>query len=426
MSRFQIAAIALCFVVLLLDGFDALVMSFTGPTISDEWGLSSTSLGILFSSSLVGMAVGAVSLSALADRVGRRPVIVLSLVIVTAGMLASAFAGSLQQLALLRFLTGTGIGAALASVNIIVAEYSSKKWRGLAIGVVQTAYPLGATLGGALAVLLIERSGWEAVFLVGAAGSAVMIPVIMLYLPESLDFLVSRRTPDALQKINRQLARMGQSELDDYPPVSASPEKTGVGGLLTPAFLRSTVLLWLAFFMVMFCLYFTLNWTPKLLIESGLSTSEGISGGIVLHIGGIIGQLILGFAAGHFDLRRLLMIYYGTAVLAMIGFAFVLGELQLALVVAWLNGFFVLGAITGSYTVTHGVYPTKIRTTGLGWAIGIGRIGAIASPLIAGLMLDRGADVATLYLLFSTSMLFGMLAIMLLPRKESGRVGTTP
>lgn len=418
-SRYQISAIAVCFVIFILDGFDALVIAFTGPAISDAWQLTGTELGALFSSSLIGMAIGAIVLAPYADRYGRRPLVLVSLVIVTVGMLFSAFATSLTELAVLRVITGAGIGVALASVNIIVAEYSPARSRGMAIGILQTAYPLGAMMGGALAVVLVAASGWQSVFLAGAFGSALMIPIAMYTLPESIDYLLTKRPPNALENINRQLRRMNQKPISQMPAMTAPAHTVGIRGLLASRFRKSTLLLWVTFFMVMFCLYFILSWTPKLLIASGLSSSQGISGGVVLHIGGIAGQLTLGYLATRYNLRKILMSYLALAVIALTTFSFVIENLELALVVAWFSGFFVLGAITGSYTVTHSVYPTEIRTTALGWALGIGRFGAIASPLIAGSMLDNEYSPQTIYLLFGTSMLLGMFAIASLPKAQT-------
>ena len=425
-SRYQILAIAICFAIFILDGFDALVIAFTGPEISNALQLTGTELGALFSASLVGMAIGAIVLAPYADRYGRRPLVLSSLVIVTVGMLLSAFAGSLDTLILLRVLTGIGIGVALASVNIIVAEYSPAKSRALAIGIVQTAYPIGATLGGALAIVLIEHSGWQSVFVAGSLGSALLIPVALGLLPESIQYLASKQPPGALERINRQLSRMGRERISALPARAAAADAVGVRGLLGPAFLKSTLLLWAAFFIVMFCLYFVLSWTPKLLIESGLSSSEGISGGIVLHIGGITGQLMLGYLAARYDLRKLLAGYFGLAVIAMIAFGVLIENLPLALITAWLTGFFVLGAITGSYAATAAVYPTEIRTTALGWALGVGRIGAILSPTIAGLLLDRDVSPQSLYVLFGVTMLIGMIIVAGLPSAravDDGRPG---
>ncbi len=410
-SRFQIGAIGICFVILLLDGFDALAMSFTGPTISSEWGLSGMSLGMLFSASLVGMAIGAIFIAPIADKIGRRSTVITSLAIVTVGMAAAAVSETFNQLLAMRLLTGIGVGAALAGVNILVAEYAPAKQRSLAIGILQAGYPLGAMLGGVVAALAIASQGWQSVFIIGAVGSALMLPIAIFLLPESIDFLLVRRPADALHRINRQLVRMGHAEISELPSAPEVKTKRGLPGLFAPEFRRSTILLWITFFMVMFCLYFILSWTPKLLVASGLSTTQGISGGVLLHIGGICGQLLLGFLATRFRLYKVMVTYFGLAAMMMLVFAVVLNDLSVAFIIAPLIGAFVLGAITGSYAITHSLYPSEIRTTALGWAIGIGRIGAIVSPLAAGHLLDDGIQVSYLYVLFSVPMLLGMFAI---------------
>lgn len=418
-SAFQLSAIGICFVILMLDGFDALAMAFTGPTISTAWRLNGTELGVLFSASLVGMAIGAIAIAPAGDLYGRRLTVIVSLVLASAGMLFSATSSSLLPLAAMRFLTGVGVGTALASVNILVAEYAPARHRGLAIGIVQTGYPLGAMLGGVLAAMVIPQHGWQSVFLAGALASAAMIPVAVLLLPESVDFLLARQPRNALAAVNRQLRRMGHDELRQLPDMENRAARAGPRGLFTPQLRVSTLLLWSAFFMVMFCLYFVLNWTPKLLVASGLSTEQGISGGVLLHIGGIVGQIAFGFLAIRFRMHRLLFVYFGTGALAMLAFSLVLDHLVVALLVGGGIGFCVLGAITGCYAVTHGVYPTEARTTALGWAIGIGRIGAIVSPVVAGVLLDDDVTPAMLYVLFALPMVLGMLAIGALAKRET-------
>lgn len=193
MTSFQFLAIGMCIVLNMIDGFDVLVMAFTAASVSAEWSLNGAQIGLLLSAGLFGMAAGSLFIAPWADRFGRRPLILLCLAISGLGMLLSALSQTPLQLALLRGLTGLGIGGILASSNVIASEYSSTRWRGLAVSLQSTGYALGATLGGLLAVWLLTHWGWRSVFLFGGVVTLLVIPLVLLWLPESLDFLLARR-----------------------------------------------------------------------------------------------------------------------------------------------------------------------------------------------------------------------------------------
>jgi benzoate transport len=414
MSRFQLIAVAICFLINMLDGFDVLVIAFTANNISNEWALSGKSTGMLFSSGLAGMAIGAIFLGRLADVYGRRMLIVACLTIITLGMLLSSITNALYQLVAMRVLTGIGIGGALASVNIITAEYSSNKRRGLAISVVQVGYPLGGMIGGAVAAFLVPENGWRSIFVFGAFLSAIMIPVVLWRLPESIDYLLVKRPDDVLKRINNLLGRMGHEAISALSTMESQSVKlkASVRRLWTTEYRGATTLMWLGFFMIMASMYFVLSWTPKLLMDAGSSTKQGISGGMILHLGGIIGQLAFGFLSAKFALKRLIIIYMFVAAVCMILFGMYSHESIIAMYIAVGVGFFLMGAITGFYTLCPALYPADIRATAMGWAIGIGRIGAIFSPFVAGVLLDLEWTSSSLFIVFSIPMLVGLIFVM--------------
>ena len=190
MSVFQIQTVFICTLINMMDGFDVLVMSFAAASVSSEWTLSPYQLGILLSAGLFGMAIGSISLGALADRLGRKRLVNICLVIVTAGMFASAYSENQEQLLAFRFVTGIGIGGMLATLTTLVSEYSNESSRGLCIGFLQSGYPLGALLGGIVSVYLIDSFGWRSLFIFGGSLSLIMLPFVFWKLPESLDFLL--------------------------------------------------------------------------------------------------------------------------------------------------------------------------------------------------------------------------------------------
>ncbi len=412
MSRFQVLAVALCVVLNMLDGYDVLVMAFTASEVARDWRLSGAALGVLLSAGLFGMAAGSLFVAPWGDRFGRRAITLLCLGVISGGMLLSAAAQSPAQLTGLRVATGIGIGGILASLNVITSEYSSQRWRSTAISLQVTGYPIGATIGGTIAALLITRYGWRSAFLFGGVASASMIPVVIRSLPESLDFLLARRPADALRRLNDLLRRMGRPELNELP--EPKPEEGSARNPVSRLFDghagAATPLIWGAFFLLMFSFYFVTSWTPKLLVEAGLSTRQGITGGVLLNVGGIAGGTLFGVLVSRFPLKQLAVVNLAFTAAGTLCFGFVAAKLGVALLVALAIGVFLFGSMVGLYAAPL-LYPAAIRTTGMGWAIGIGRIGAILAPVSAGLLVDGGWSTPALYGAFAAPLLIAALLV---------------
>lgn len=417
MSRMQIVAVAVCITLNMLDGFDVLVVAFTASAISADWGLSGAQLGVLLSAGLFGMAGGSLFVAPWADRFGRRAIILFCLGVITVGMFLSALAQDMTQLAALRVLTGLGIGGMLASIGVITAEYSSNKWRSTNVSLQTTGYPVGATIGGAIAAVLIAHYGWRSAFVFGAIASALMFPFVLRYLPESMDFLLARRPPGALERINDLLRRMGRAQIAELPAPAKVIEPQSqnlIGGLFSGHMARSTLLIWSSFFLLMFSFYFVMSWTPRLLVSVGLSAQQGITGGVLLNLGGIFGGSLFAYLASRIALRRLTCIYLGMTAVFVILFGLLATALATAFVIALAIGIFLFGAMAGLYSLAPVLYPASVRTTGMGWAIGIGRIGAILSPMIAGLLVDAHWTTASLYVAFALPLLAAVVSVRLL------------
>ena len=415
MSRFQVLAVAVCLVINMLDGYDVLVMSFAAPFVAREWAISQTVTGWLLSASPIGMALGSLFLGPLADIFGRRRMTLWSLTAVTAGMLASAMAADYAQLIALRFFTGLGIGAMLASLTVVVAEYSSKRRRTLALSILQAGFPAGAMIWGIVAAPIILDFGWRWAFVFGGLLSGMMIPVAMAALPESLDYLLTSRPPGALDKVNRLLRRMGKSVVEELDArTQGRPRRAKLSSLFEHGRARNTLLIWVCFFCTLLVFYFFMSWTPKLLIDAGLSQQAGLSGGIVLNAGAIVGGVALGLLASIIRLNWLQSGYALLGGIFLIAFGAWSGELYAALALAFLVGLFGTGCIIGAYAAVPQLYPTEVRTTGTGVAIGLGRWGGVASPTVAGLLLDANWTGPELYLLFSVPLFIAGLAALFL------------
>ncbi len=424
MTPFQIAAVGICTILNAIDGFDVLAISFAAPVLAEEWALPPRELGILFSSGLAGMTAGSLLIAPLADRIGRRWMTLGSLIGVTLGMFLSAAAQDAAQLALTRVLTGLGIGAMLPSLTTVVAEYSSTRRRELSISVWATGYPIGATLGGMGAVFVVDRLGWRGIFVLGGLLSLAMVPIVIWRLPESLAFLATRRPRGALERINLLLRRIGRPRIDQIPepPAAQARARDVVRGRLG----AHSAAIWGAFFCVMMSFYFVLSWTPKLLVDAGLGAEQGISGGVLLNLGGIAGALGLGLLAARVGPFLIVALTMAAGALAVALFGLFAHGLALAMTLAFVVGYLIFGSMVGLYSIMPSVYPTEVRNTGCGLAVGVGRIGAIVSPLVAGLLLEIGWSGSSTYVLFALPLLAAGTATFLLQRMRSSGAVAAP
>ncbi|WP_447554783.1 MFS transporter [Vreelandella sp. EE22] len=412
MSPYQWAVIGLCLLLNAVDGLDVMAMAFTATEVAQDWGLSGTELGLLLSAGIVGMALGSIFVAPLADRFGRRPLLLASLLVSGLGMVFSYQAPGPISLGLLRLMTGVGVGVVLVGANVLTSENANQRWRGLAIGLQSVGFALGATLGGLLATQLNDTVGWRYVFLYGGVITLIAGALCTWALPESLDFLLYKRPHRALARVNRLLSRMRQAPLGSLPEVSApSVTNKGYRALFTGGQWRTTLLLALAFFLVMFSFYFVMSWTPKLLAQSGLSARHGIAGGMLLTIGGMVGALLMGLGASRYDGYRLLQGFLLITVALMVLMVPATAVFGLALTVGFGIGMLLNGAVASLYTIAPQRYSADTRTRGVGFVLGVGRFGAMASPVVAGLLLDAQWTPQSLYWLYGASLMLAVLVV---------------
>ncbi|MEU0513011.1 MFS transporter [Amycolatopsis sp. NPDC006125] len=416
LSRFQIRVIAICLVINLVDGFDVLVMSFAAPGVAGEWGLTDSRVGVLLSSGLVGMALGSAVLAPLADRIGRRPLTLVCLALCTAGMALAALSTGFEVLAACRVLTGLGIGGMVASLPVVITEYAPQRLRGTMIALYGMGLPLGGVLGGAVAKLVVAEYGWRATFLVGAVLTLLMVFVVAAAMPESLDHLISRRPRGALEKVNRLLERMRLPAVDALPDPEPGERRVRVATLLTRDAVR-TVLLWIAYFVMMAGFYFAASWTPLLLQHSGSSAQQGMNAGLLLNLGGIAGTLLFGLLALEVRLRGLTIACFLAAGLSYLAMSLFLESAVAALIAAVAVGMFINASGNGLNAIAPGLYAPAVRATGVGWAMAFGRIGALTAPVLAGLLLDNS---------WSPRSLFGLLVVPLVAAAVAVLVITVP
>ena len=403
----------------MVDGFDITAMAVTAHQIGEDMQLSEDKLGLVFSFSLAGMMLGAMFLAALSDVIGRRTMIIITLTLVGVTVLLTASVNSLPALILLRFISGLGAGAMLASVATLASEYSPEKFRALAVTAVTAGYPLGAMTTGLVASSVVPEFGWQGMFIAGGSATLLLALIAFFMIPESLHFLCKKQPDDALQRVNKILQIFKIQSLQQLPSIENTGGATEADRqniyqkmltLLTPEFRRSTLTLWATFFLCISTLYFLMSWTPKLIINLGYSADAGNLAFTLFNFGGVLGIFILGYLASKWSLSTLISIFAITSAVFMWAFA---GAVSLdfnqtnLMLLIFIIGISMQGGYTGMYAVAAKIYPIEIRSTGVGWAIGLGRFGAVLGPGIAGYMIASGLPITINFMVFAIPMLIG-------------------
>lgn len=409
MTPARCLAIALCWMVNALDGFDVLAMAFAAPVLSAQWALPRSDLGTVLSAGIAGMVAGGMLLGPLADRYGRRWLVVGGLVLTALAMLGTATAMDTGQLLAWRFLTGLGIGCQLAAVTALVTEHAPPARRKRILGLFHTGYPIGATLAGVLAAGVIEQHGWQAVFIAGGLATLGLVPLVLAGLPESEAFLATGPARGALDRVNRLRGRFGTAPLAALPEAPESTRPGPVTLLATP-WRATTVLLWSAFFCAMLVVYFLQSWTPQLVADAMAEPGMGVRAGIAMNLGGIAGIVLLGLLSDRRSLRSIAVALLLAGAAMMAGFTRLPGIPPLVLAYCFGMGLLVFGGYIGVYFAAGLVYPPGLRATGIGWAVGIGRAGAVLGPWLAGFIAGLGLAAGNIYPVFALPLLLCALA----------------
>ncbi|MBT9447203.1 MAG: MFS transporter [Hyphomonadaceae bacterium] len=414
MGPAQIVAVVLCVLLNALDGFDVLSISFASPGIAHEWGIERGALGVVLSMELIGMAIGSLALGRAADRFGRRPIIIACLIVMASGMFLAARATSVETLLAYRFVTGLGIGGMLACVNAMVAEYANNRYRSFAVMIMAAGYPLGAIVGGAVSSRLLATFDWRAVFILGGVATAALLPLVLLLLPESVAYLAVRRPPNALNRINAVLKRLGHRVIDALP---AAQEKTGKGGfasLFSPTLVKTTILLTIAYFTHIMTFYFIIKWIPKLVVDMGHAPPEAGNVLVWANVGGATGAIMFGVLTRRIDVRWLVI----AALAGSFALVALFGRGQADLVglslVSAIAGFFTNAAVVGLYALVAGYFPTEVRAGGTGFVIGLGRGGAALGPIAAGYLFQSGQGLQIVSLVMAAGSVVALVALLLL------------
>jgi benzoate transport len=412
MSAFQFGIIALLFCLNALDGFDVLAISFASPGIVHDWSISSQALGVVISLGLFANACGSLLVAPLADRIGRRPMIFLSLSAMTAGMVLSALASGLVALSAGRLVTGVGVGALVPCISALAAEYSNSRYRDFAVIIMAIGFPVGGLVGGQGAALLLQHFDWRGVFLAGAAASAVLILAPLWLIPESIEYLLSRRP--ALERINAVLARLRQPALSALPAYSQAEKPHSILDIvLRPALLVVALTVTLSYALHNATLYYALNWIPKIVVDFSFSQSQAASVAAWCSGGGILGSVLAAWLATRTQIRVLTIVALFATSVCLCLFAYTPGELPRLTGASMLLGACVYAAQVSLYALMTRSFPVYVRATGVGFVTGVGRLGGILSPLLSGHLIGAGLPYSQVSLVMSSGSALGATALLL-------------
>jgi benzoate transport len=437
MTTLQLVIIAITIGLNALDGFDVLSISFASPGIAAEWHIDRALLGFVLSAELVGMALGSVFLGGVADKIGRRPTVLGCLVVMALGMfmvtqstgvlgwlvtpVAALFGypidARLGDLAVWRVITGLGIGGMLAAINAVAAEFSNTKRRDLSVAIMSIGYPVGAALGGFITSASLTLTEWRYVFEFGATVTLVFIPLVFFFMPESVHWLARKQPQGALDKINRTLKRLGHAAITALPVVSAAVRKRSQGDIFGPAFIAITVLVTAAYFFHITTFYFIVKWVPKIVVDLGFAPS---SAGQVLswtNVGGATGGTIVGLLAMRYSVKRITIAVMLISTVAVTVFGRTPPDLVKLSLICAVAGFFTNGAITGMYALFAKAFPTHVRASGTGFAVGVGRGGSVLAPIIAGFLFQANLELRTVAMIMALGSLLAACVLSMLKLK---------
>jgi MFS transporter, AAHS family, 4-hydroxybenzoate transporter len=388
--------VGLCFLINMVDGMDVNIMTFVRQSLQDDWKVPDALMGSVFSAGLLGMGLGALLIAPLADKFGRKRIILAALALMSIGMITCGYVTSFGTLITARLVVGLGIGTVLAAMAALASESAPTKDQNLAVGVVQAGFPLAAVFTGFAVAALLKHFDWQNLLLWAGWLTVVMLPVAWHILPD--------RTVVTAQ---------------DAPRVR-------LGELFLPSLRQRTLLLWAAIFFGLMVLYFILSWITKLSIQAGLNETNSIYAGAIYNFGAFVGTMTMSWLAVRVPLGRLIPVLLVSAAIAMMAFATIPLTLALALVLAFIIGVTLQGGYNGVWPLAASVYPSRCRATGIGTAMGIGRSGAVVGPWMGGMLIAAKAPLWALFAAYCVPLLLCALAAFMIGRFRPETLQETP
>jgi AAHS family 4-hydroxybenzoate transporter-like MFS transporter len=409
LGPFQLCVIVLCALVAMIDGFDTQVIGMVAPAIATDWAIPPHSFGLVFSSGLFSGMIGAFLLGQAGDRWGRKPILIAAVLLFSLGSLATPLARNLDELVLVRLITGFGLGGALPIIISITAEFSPKRYRTNIVAFMFCGFPLGSAIGGIISAYVIPVFGWQSLFVGGGVFPLLLLPVLIAVVPESARFLAVKGNT---AKAERVLRRMGcEIAWNGVAPSLSKADSPSVTSLFAAGRAPRTILIWATLFLSLLLTVFLVSWMPLLARQSGLGIQAAVLAITALNIGAIIGGFVIGRLCDRFASAKPIAVAYalGGVAIALIGVVGTSSGLLLA--VAFVAGLFTVGAQMTAIALSSHLYETSLRSTGVGWAFGVGRIGAVVGPLVGGVLVGAQVPIPVLFLIAGAVALCAALAV---------------
>lgn len=418
-NSFHLTVLLWCFVIIVFDVYDLVIFGVVLPVLMEKWNLTPVEAGALGSYALFGMMFGALFLGPISDKIGRKKAIIICMLLFSLFTLLVTFSKTPAFFGICRFIAGLGIGGLMPNAVALTTEYAPKKMRALLTTLMFSGYGVGGMLAAGLGIWLVPNFGWESVFYVGAL-PLLFIPFIHRFMPESPEFLVQSNKKQELTKVLKKVEpTINLSEADQL----VMPEK-GKGVSLLQLFKNgravSTIMFWTCFFLCLLMVYGLNSWLPKLMTKAGYPLGSSISFLLVLNLGAMIGAILGGWLGDRFHLRRVIFFYFTVAAISLFLLGFKGSTLSLYLLIA-VAGATIIGTQILLYAYVAQFYPTEIRSTGIGWASGVGRIGGILGPILGGTLLSLELPLQANFLAFAIPGALAAIAICFVSIRYSYR-----
>ena len=427
-SPFQWLILALCFLVVAADGYDTAAVGFIAPSLVQQWGIQRVALGPVMSAALVGLGIGAVLAGPLADRLGRKTVLVLSVAFFGLWSLASAFANSIESLTALRLCTGLGLGAAMPNAVTLMSEYAPTRVRAVVVNTMFCGFSTGLALGGFATAWLIPHFGWQSVLVAGGIGPIALAVLLVMLLPESVQFMAVRQRADA--KIARILGRIARGAALEgcrfvAPEGGASTKReSAIRVVLSRQYRFGTLMLWLAYFMGLLIYYLLTNWLPTLFRDTGFSGAHAALMTSLFPLGGVLGNLCVGWVMDRFNANRVIAATYVLAALMVLLVGRGVGHQLWLGALVFLTGTLVTSAVTSMSALAAAFYPTHGRATGVAWMLGVGRIGGVAGALVGAALMGFGWQFGAVFSLLALPALVSACALFVMVGRGAAALQT--
>ncbi|MFU0870204.1 MFS transporter [Kluyvera sichuanensis] len=412
-SKYQWMILVLCFVTVALDGFDTAIIGFIASDLVQEWGVQKSDLGPVMSAALVGLAVGALTAGPMADRIGRKKVLVLSILVFGGFSLITAFATSLTQLTVLRFLTGLGLGAAMPNAATLMSEYAPERRRALMVNLMFVGFPIGSSMGGFISAWMIPHYGWQSVLVLGGVMPLALAVALIFLLPESARYLaVKNRSQQQISNILRRIAALPENTRFVLQEAGQVKEQSALGVIFSPRYLVGTIMLCLTYFMGLLIFYLLTSWLPLLIRETGATLSQASVITALFPLGGGIGVLVLGALMDKINPNKVVAVGYLLTGIFVCLVGFSTSNLVLMGVMVFIAGTIMNGAQSSMPALAAGFYPTQGRATGVAWMLGLGRFGGILGAFSGAFLMQAELSFKTIFALLAIPAVLSAIALM--------------